>query len=229
MPDLFEDERSVDSETGKSIVKVTANGVECENIVLTGPVAKRYVGLSIITQDLDDALRWIRKSHSYLPNEETKSEDTEIKHVYLDSTDNDDVKDMKAFFYASVITYGKCFNSANGRGISLRAKSHVGTEFNEIHSTIIHYRNNLVAHSGGAFDGGQAIVAPNPNGPEFRVTPCLWRMEYMDDRKHKYGFEELISHVMENVKADQETVLKRLLDNEAKQAVIKYRASNTQS
>lgn len=148
-------------------------------------------------------------------------EQDEINIIYDELTDDDLRKSLKSFYYSSIITYGKCFVSALGRGIKLESKDHVGKRFMSCHEKIINFRNNLVAHSGGVFDSGEVIVAPNPFGPGFHVASDLWRLDFEDDRENEIGFEELIAHVKYNVENTQKKILDRLLVGEARDAVIK--------
>jgi len=216
-------EKSVDKETGKTILAVKANGKECEIFILEGPIAKRYIGFNLILQDLEDSLWWIRKAYSLLPKKEKSEDQAKINNVHIDAAGDEKFKTLKAYYYSSVVTYGKCFASTEGRGIKLEAKDHVDTKYLPCQEKIMNYRNNLVAHAGGVFDSGVVVVAPNPAGLEFHVHPNLWRLAFEDDREVEIDFEDLIVHVKENVDTIQNNILNRLLTGEARQAVIEHR------
>jgi hypothetical protein len=216
---MFELSKTVDRDTGKTVVSVTANGNDCETFILKGKLAKRYVGFSLIIMDLDDSAWWLEKAHSLLQNKEKSDNQDAINIVYEES--NDEVgKSLRAYYYSSIITYGKCFAAASGRGIKLEAKDYVDKVFMPCHKKIIDFRNDLVAHAGNAFDSGEVIVAPNPFGPEFHVAPNLWRLDFADDRETDVGFKELIEYVKSNVERTQKKILDRLLVGEARDAVI---------
>lgn len=225
MTSIFKIEKIVDAESGKTILSVTANGKDCETFTLEGKIAKRYIGFSLIFKDLEDALWWLCKAYSLLPSKSKSDDQDDIKTAYTDSTGDELFRTLKAYYYSSIITYGKCFAATEERGIKLEAKDHIEEEFKPCHEKIMNYRNNLVAHAGSTFDSGEVIVAPNPIGPEFHVAPNLWRLDFEDDREIEIGFEELIVHVKDNVDKIQKKILDRLLTGEARDAVIQRKSS----
>jgi len=222
MTSIFRTQKTVDPQSGKTILSVTANGVACDTFVLNGPIAKRYVGISLIHQDLKDALWWIRNAYSLLPPKTKCDDQRNIGTKHTISPDKDTFKTLKAYFYSSIVTYAKCFVSTDERGTKLEARDHIEKRYLPCHERIMNYRHSLVAHAGGAFDSGEVVVAPNPNGPEFHVAPNLWRLDYEDDREVAIGFEDLILHVKEKVEGIQAEILQKLLTQEARDAVIQH-------
>ena len=205
MTGLLKIHASIDKKTGKTTLTVKENG---KGHILEGPIAKRYIGFNLILRDLEDSLWWIQKAYAVLASESEDQDKTRSAHA--DSIGDEVFNTLKAYYYASIVTYGKCFVSTGGRGIKLEAKDHVDKEYLPCHEKIMGYRNNLVAHAGGALDSGVVVVAPNSTGPEFDVHPTLWRLGFEDDREAEIGFEELIVHVKEKVDAIQKSIFDRL-------------------
>jgi hypothetical protein len=217
---MFQLTKSVDRDNGKTLVSITADGKDCETFVLKGKLAKKYIGFSLILEDLKNSEAWLKHAHSLLPDRNKSGDQKNIEVIYKDSIDEEISNLMKPLYYSTIITYGKCFAASTGRGVKLEHKDHIGSEFKSCHKEIINLRNNLVAHAGGAFDSGEVIVAPNPFGPEFHVTPNLWRVEFDDDREIEISYLDLISHVKSNVEIVLKKTLDRLLEHEARDAVI---------
>ncbi|MDH5217392.1 MAG: hypothetical protein OEX19_06845 [Gammaproteobacteria bacterium] len=213
--------RTVDSEKGKSIIKVIEDGEECETFVLEGKVAKRYIGFSLILQDLIDIILWLEKAHSCLPKKEKSADQKTNKYNYNSSKNIKDIKTLKAYFYSSIITYGKCFSSTEERGIKLEKKNHIEKEYLKYHKRIIEYRNNLVAHAGGVYDSGEVIVVVHPkNKGSFRIEPNLWRLDFEDDRELEINFLGLVKHVKLKVEATIKKIQENLITGDAKKAII---------
>jgi hypothetical protein len=223
MKSIFKKTTKVDAKSGKTVLSVTVNGKECETFALEGKTARRHAGLSLIYMDLLDALWWLQKAYSLFPSKKKSKDQEKITTRYVEINDKDMFKTVKAYFYSSVITYGKCFASTDKRGVKLETKKHVEDRYKPCHDKIINFRNNLVAHAGGVFDGGEVIVAPNPIGPEFHVTPNLWRLDFEDDRELSIGFEELILHMKDKVDKMREKTLSKLLNDDAKEAIKEHR------
>ncbi|MCK4797798.1 MAG: hypothetical protein KAT05_10465 [Spirochaetes bacterium] len=75
--------------------------------------------------DLENALWWLRKAYSLLPTK-NKSKNQDITKINYHVFQNKDLaKTIKSYYFSSIVTYGKCFTSAKGRGVKLESKDHV--------------------------------------------------------------------------------------------------------
>ena len=103
-------------------------GEICPYFIADSPIAKRLSGLSQIMHDLSQARELM---------------------TLIDRVDNDEIK--YSLWLSSVVTYAKCFVSANnGRGIKLE-EEHVN-KFNpeslNYHKELIELRHSYFAHAG---------------------------------------------------------------------------------
>ena len=220
----FETVKSIDPVSGKTIMTVFFQGQQCESFVLRKKISKKYIGLDLIYQDIDQAISWLRNAHSLLLPAKGGDVDGVVKTNYVKSNDETGLK-LKAYFYASIITYAKCFCNTTGRGTKLDARDYVATEFMDYHEKIMGFRNGLVAHAGDVFDTGEVIVALHPSDDRFHVRSNLWRLEFEDDRNLYPNFELLMKHVQDRVKLKIDKLLRRIIQNEAKEAVIEFRTN----
>jgi hypothetical protein len=112
--------------------------------ILETPMAKKYSGLTPILKDLKNVKEAINDLH----------------HTKL-SGRSSIVKQSLSFY--SVITYGKCFAEAKGRGTQLNqadALKYATPEQSLEHDKIIDQRNNYVAHSGHkAYEHNPVVMA----------------------------------------------------------------------
>jgi hypothetical protein len=221
---------SVDEVTQRRVTRMTFDGVECASFSLHGQVAKRYVGLSLIQADLEDALSWIRGAYAL-----SKRTLDAPPATQLVTEPDDESRTCKALFYASIITYGKCFQNAEdeaergrGRLTKLQREHHVAAEFQPCHDRISGYRNHLVAHAVDPTDNGEIVIALHPTHDAYHLHSNLTRLNFEDDRlplpdgTHPPTFERLIEHVLGNVVEAMKAIEQRRLNDEAAQAVAEY-------
>lgn len=75
---------------------------------------------------------------------------------------------IQSLSFTAIITYGKCFTSAEGRRIKLDegALKGVNEELNLVHKNVIEMRHSYVAHGGiGDFEKNPVCVAFHPTQP----------------------------------------------------------------
>ncbi len=57
---IYQSERSTDLKTGRTNLVIKVDGKTCISFPIEGQVPKRYAGFSLILEDLEDALLWLR-------------------------------------------------------------------------------------------------------------------------------------------------------------------------
>ena len=224
MPSPFDTQRSLDPTTGEVSLLIRYNGEECLQGVITGPVERSYIGFVSILKDLEDVLAFIQAAYALLPARATTTAPHGDAIEYADIPPDSRLM-IKAYYFAAIALYGRCFvSAAGGRGTTLQ-EAHVGSAFKGIHQHIMSFRHGLVAHAGDAFDDGEVIVAWTPRGAEFHVEGKVRRLECEDDRQLAPNFEALVRHLIERVDLKQRELLQRLIDGRAKDFVIASQAA----
>lgn len=102
-------------------------GEICPYFIADSPIAKRLSGLAQIMHDLSHAKELM---------------------TLIEQVDNDDIK--YSLWLSSVVTYAKCFVSADGRGVKLEEQhiSKFNPEALSYHQQLIDLRNSYFAHAG---------------------------------------------------------------------------------
>lgn len=218
----FMHERFVDPITGRSKLTVSLEGRVCIQVPLHGPIARSYVGFVSIVKDLEDALCWIQAAHELLPPKSSLQSAVATVYSELDANSR---ASLKAYFFAAITLYGRCFVSASGRGTSLTADAHVAPVFLTAHERIMGYRHGLVAHAGSEFDEGEAIVALAPPDHRFHVAANIWRMDFEDDRECDPDFQALIAHVRARAHDRQGQLLQKLIDGPGLAVALAHHAT----
>jgi len=106
-------------------------------------------------------------------------------------------------FY-SVITHGKCFLEAKGRGVSLNRKEALKlatTDQAAVHDQILHLRNQYIAHSGeGGYEHDLVVAALNHNELETKVIEIYDNlMVLVDIDTHLEIFDSVVDKVYQYV------------------------------
>lgn len=127
-------------------------GEDCKVVDYSGPLARRSNGFNLILQDLELCLQYTN-----LPYDQP---------AVIQS----------AIHRALVITYGKCFAKADGRGTKLEARDvfkDTDPKLVAYHDLLIKTRNDFVAHSGSDDfeDSHVKVVLPPESEPG--LQPCM--------------------------------------------------------
>lgn len=137
--------KSLEGEKAKIIIK-DKDGKVCPYLFADTPLAKRLSGLTQIMHDLDHAKELMSLT---------------------DTVDNSEI--AYSLWMSSVITYGKCFASADGRKSKLE-REHVkrfNPEAIDYHNALIAQRNEYFAHAGqNDYENSNVgvILAPEEDG-----------------------------------------------------------------
>jgi hypothetical protein len=183
---------TLDPVTGKPIVTVTLDGMSLPLIPIEGKFAQRIGGLVLVQRDLENSLSWLNRAISLHSQVDDGS-----KEEYSLIKDRNIGNEIKAFFLASVIFYGKAFVSAEGRGSSLSRES-LDVEFRLAHDEFLAYRNNFVAHSGSELyekSYVNVVLMPVDGGaPQLTLTAHGTQPDLRKEAENKMSFVSLIEH-----------------------------------
>ncbi len=215
----FKHEFNVDEKSGKTLLQVYIDGMKCDSFILDTKLSRRYLGLSLIKQDLIDVHNWIEKMNELAP-ESLNNSNGEI--VYLESN-NTNMSLLKALYFSSIISYGKCFVTSDGRKTRLEEKDHINPIYLDFHELIMEKRHGLVAHAGKFFDNGEVVISPHPNGHSFNIYPNLWRLDLQTDNNEEINFMGLVSELLITVENLINKAFEKLREDEVKPEVIKRR------
>jgi len=163
---------------------------------LNTPMAKKYSGFRLILKDLKNV-------------KEAINELGEVKFNGRSSI----VKQSLSFY--SVITYGKCFAEAKGRGTQLNqadALKYATPEQSLEHTKIIDQRNNYVAHSGHkAYEHNPIVMAfsrdPSAKG-QYKIHDNI--MGLVDIDSQLKTFEGLVDAIIKYVKEKCSLILEKV-------------------
>lgn len=139
--------KSLDGENAKIIIK-NKDGKQCPYFFADTPLSKRLSGLSQIMHDLNHAKELMTLAD--------RVEDSNIAY---------------SLWMSAIVTYGKCFASAEGRRVKLE-REHVkrfNSEAIDYHDALIAQRNEYFAHAGeNAYETANVgvILAPEDEGRE---------------------------------------------------------------
>ncbi len=206
MPPLIDHlkiEWSINPKTGEQQYLYYYKGKQCSTDLIKGPLAKQYIGYSLIMKDLEDAEGWLRQAYELCPQKESSpAKPNQDRFHSGDIGDEKNHRIVKSLFFSSLIFYGKCFTQADGRGVKLE-KSNLPIQYHERHDRVMNYRNTLAAHSGiGNWDTGKARLVLPPIRDKnigLHLYPELHRLDFEDDRIDDHSFLDLIKHVQIHV------------------------------
>ncbi len=143
---------NIDPLTDQRSYSFTLAGRLCASKELTDKYSESLGKYALIDKDLDYIIRTVKLVISLTDD---KIDLTSNKHSYQYISKSDDLTIIqRSLFSSAVIAYGKCFASANGRGVKLEKTSVFKNEASnllEIHANIIDARNDYIAHAGKTF------------------------------------------------------------------------------
>jgi hypothetical protein len=120
----------------------------CPYVVLQGPIFRRLSGYHLIRKDLnfaETALLLLKDLHNT----------------------NTDRLILQSLWFFAAVSYGKCFVSAEGRGVKLENKNvfkSAKRELIEAHDIIMHERHQYIAHAGDInYEISNTMLALNPD------------------------------------------------------------------
>ncbi|HCG9711306.1 TPA: hypothetical protein NKA25_001176 [Vibrio parahaemolyticus] len=177
------------SECGTGIIfKSYFGNVTCNNIKVTGHLAKRRSALQLILSDICECL-----------------------DIFELITFDGERKYSKFLYKAFVITYGKCFAGGEERGISLSAKKVFKNdkEMLQKHRQIIELRNKYVAHSDSSiYEMSEVYLASSGDQQELFVPTQKYTHPIGSSL---VGHEDLVVYVYEHVNEQISKVEKAIL------------------
>ena len=139
-------ERVLDGATGRVDSHYFWKGSVVPKVPIVGDHVTRMSGLALIQKDLANALSWMRKARE-LAVRITGHTLVSDPSVYRTLDDRDIANDIKAFFIAALVFYGKAFTEAAGRRTQM-ARDWLDVDFREAHDKAMRLRHNVAAHSG---------------------------------------------------------------------------------
>jgi hypothetical protein len=202
-------QHSVDANTGVTEHRYLWDGVEAKKVQISGALAERIAGLTLIQKDLTNALRWIDRAIELAKPHISGSEPGWFK-----DEDRNTFDDVKAYFIAALTFYGKCYTEAAGRKTQV-SRDWLDVSFRDAHDYYMAYRHGFAAHSGTErFELGKTFVLVAPDGSDFipvlptaRVQPDI----AVSDKEEK-GFRDLIEHAIAKVVTKYERTTQKVIN-----------------
>ena len=181
-----------------------------KRIPLTGKLAENLAGYALIEKDLRSILIWLAEIDKMYPKVE-QGKDSAI------SPDRERFDVIKGLFIASLIFYGKCFSSCEGRRTKLDRKL-LNREYRDTHHEIIIMRHNLAAHSGADKFEDVVISLVLPPKKKQNLSPNIFRelsqADLVISDEDEVSFEELVKHVQKKVLDKIKVVEDKILNEE---------------
>lgn len=164
--------------------------------VLNNHLAKRYAGYRLISKDVELILEAI----------------TVLKTI---SRDQLIIKQSLTFFIA--INYGKCFVSAQGRGVKLEKKDIDGSwtpQENDLHDELINMRHQYIAHSGKSkFETNPVVLAMFPTESNYSLM-IYDSLKYMSSlRLNSSALEQLVTKISRIIDIKLDEAYDKLREN----------------
>lgn len=120
----------------------------------------------------------------------------------------------RAAWFSSVITYGKCFASASGRGVKLTKKKYVGPlgqPYLDCHEKLIDDRHQYVAHAGESLnETGRLGYAIRQQWPIDAEPVYFYLRANLPSREHIKLAGELSNKLIASVDAEIDLLLHKL-------------------
>lgn len=212
-PKSVKRELTINSKTGEQSAVYSYKGKSCKARLITGPLAKQFIGYSLIREDLTDAEKWLQEAF-YLSPEHKSHNDEDGESYSLGTLDDSKNIIIKSLFFSSIIFYGKCFTEAKGRGIKLE-KTIIPVPYHEKHNQIMEFRHTLAAHSGeGRWDTGKLNLVRSLDQRLFWIRPVLNRLNFLDDRTEKHNFLGLVQTVQKVVIDKKRKIERKIAEQE---------------
>lgn len=190
------------NEESRGFIRIEKIGTQYPRIyILQSPTSKNFAGLRLILKDLKTVLRIIQ----------------ELKSMSLSS--GSIVKQSLSFY--SVVTYGKCFAQADGRGVKLDSKEILKLAPIELiseHKRIIDQRNNYVAHGGlKGYEHNPVVAILSPDLENKKILGIQDNMmSLVDIDSQLLNFENLTNFLIDKLElkiTKQYRNIKNELDN----------------
>lgn len=190
---------SVDISNDPSITSIEWSAITpdssqlCPYVVLKGPIFDRLCGYHLIRKDLNFAQNALLS----LKGRQESNRDTLIE---------------QCLWFASCVSYAKCFTSAEGRGVKLEQDEvykGANEKLLETHKLIMHERHEYISHSGNtAYEISNTMLALTPDENNKELFGLYHSMELVlgiqGERINDYVA------LIEHVKAHIEVVLDKL-------------------
>ena len=166
------------------------------------PISKQFSGFRLILKDL------------FIVKDVIK----ELKIIRYNGVSS--IIKQSLSFYA-VITYGKCFAEASGRGTQLSkrdALKYANEEARVEHERIIDQRNNYVAHGSlKGYEHNPVVAALNPDQSDKKITMVFDNlMGLVDIDSQLDNFDALVNAVIKYV-GEKTNFLKNKIENKLKE------------
>ena len=188
---------SVYTQTGVWQTEYTFKGRPCRRYELVSTIASKYAAYSWIWHDLQDVKVWMEAAHKLAPPTGTIKSAGSVTHAFFPS--GTDHRLLKAYFYAAITLYGKCFTNAKGRKLKLET-SNLGQEFQEAHTHAMELRHTITAHAGSAGEWSRPVLlvtdAMNEPHKPIYFDLELNRLGFVDDRTFPVPFLSLVEHAI---------------------------------
>lgn len=158
-------------------------------------LGRRIEGLIAIESDL----RECRRGFSYLADH-----NDDLRKKGGASSDGDDFELFAArcIWLASVVGYGKCFVSAEGRRVMLQTRDVqvLGPEFVECHEKVMTDRHEYFAHGGTSLNEGIRFALGVDAWEPLKLRHCTFVMHaYLPEKKHCVTARDLCARLGEVV------------------------------
>ncbi|HZZ26986.1 MAG TPA: hypothetical protein VFE46_03175 [Pirellulales bacterium] len=203
-------QRELDSSSGSVQLRYFWDNREIQKVAISGVVAERLAGLTLIQKDLVNALGWIKKASALIDTIAVAGDGT-----YHQVADREIGNQVKAFFVAALTFYGKAFTEASGRRAQL-SKDTLDSEFRATHDDYISYRHNMAAHSGSAkIESAKSFMLLIPVGKNkfgFRIHTNRLQPDFAWSDDIRDQFTSLIEHAIAKVSEQHENLSVRIID-----------------
>jgi hypothetical protein len=134
----------IDKKTGSYIFIQSVDGKPCPYVIADSPIAKRYAALQLIKKDLAMAKAAIQE---------------------LQANSTHQLVKISLLSFA-IISYGRCFTDAQGRGTKLNIKDIFKDNNSSLdtHNRLMSMRHTYIAHAGlGDFETAPVSITLNPD------------------------------------------------------------------
>ncbi len=181
-----------------------------QRIPLTSKLAENLAGYALIEKDLRSVLIWLGEINKMFPKVEQG-----VGNAISPDRERFDI--IKGLFTASLIFYGKCFSSCEGRRTKLNRKL-LDKKYHDTHSEIILMRHNFAAHSGADKFEEVMIALVLPPKKKQNLPPIIFReltqADMLFDDEGEISFESLVKHVQKIVLGKMKVVEDKIIKEE---------------
>ncbi|WP_166372114.1 hypothetical protein [Psychromonas sp. SA13A] len=193
----------IDPFTDKKIYSFTLGGNECISKNLDDKIAESLGRYALIDKDLDYIIRSVNLAIA-MTSDNLDVVSNLRSYQYIQNSD--ELKTIPhSLFSSAVVAYGKCFASAEGRGIKLDKVSvfeNANRSLLDTHSNIIDTRNNYIAHAGNTFMENHTVQVVYHPDKERNISPFISvdtdfisHVSQSTFKKYMVVFEHVSAHV----------------------------------